>query len=163
MIQYRLLFFIKLNSLIFKFLWKSKIEKVKRCIVTQDYCKGGIRMIYVKRQLFSFRLKWLGMFLNNTKWIWKDKSQYWFNCLGGLNLLLNFNYTDDALYLLKLRNVPHFYIEILHAWYLIKSHTSVECQAQKCIDEKILLYNQNIVLKWNFFFMKTGIKVVLYI
>ena len=78
-------------------------------------------MIDVKRQMFSFRLTWLGMILNNTNGIWKDMSQHWFDCLGGLHLLMNCIYTNDALYLLKLSNVPHFYIKILRAWCLIKN------------------------------------------
>ena len=151
-------FLIKLNSLIFKFLWKSKIEKVKRCIVTEDYCEGGIRMIDVKRQMFSFRLKWLGMFLDNTTGNWKDMCKHWFDCLGGLHLLLNCNYTDYTLNLLKLRNVPHFYIEILHAWYLINKYTSSECQTQKHIDENILWYNQDIVFEKKMLFYEDWYK-----
>ena len=49
-------------------------------------------MIDVKRQRFSFRLKWLGMFLDNTKGNWKDMCKHWFDSLGGLHLLLNCNY-----------------------------------------------------------------------
>lgn len=40
-------FLSSLNRAIFNFLWKSKVDKVKRQIVTQDYTKGGLRMLDV--------------------------------------------------------------------------------------------------------------------
>ena len=134
------------------------MKRLKRCIVTEDYCEGGIRMIDVKKQMFSFRLKWLGMFLDNTTGNWKDMCKHWFDCLGGLHLLLNCNYTDYTLNLLKLRNVPHFYIEILHAWYLINKYTSAECQTQKHVDENILWYNQDIVFEKKMLFYEDWYK-----
>ena len=81
-----------------------------------------------------------------------------FDCLGGLHLLLNCNYTDYTLNLLKLRNVPHFYIEILHAWYLINKYTSAECPTQKHVDENILWYNQDIVFEKKMLFYEDWYK-----
>lgn len=34
-----------LNNLFYEFIWSSKMDKVKRQQVTQDYLKGGIKML----------------------------------------------------------------------------------------------------------------------
>ena len=35
----------ELNKLFFKFIWDNKPEKIKRDIITQDYCKGGLKKL----------------------------------------------------------------------------------------------------------------------
>lgn len=35
----------ELNSIIFRFLWNSDVDKVKRKIVTQKYSQGGLKML----------------------------------------------------------------------------------------------------------------------
>ena len=56
---------------------------MKRCILTQDYSQGGVRMIDITKQILSFRLRWLGRLFDDSKGPWKDMCNYWFNCLGG--------------------------------------------------------------------------------
>ena len=34
-----------LYKIIFEFLWKSGVEKVKRSVTTQDYLSGGLKMV----------------------------------------------------------------------------------------------------------------------
>ena len=94
-----------LESKIFKFIWKRKIEKIRRCSLTEDFSKGGIKMLDIQKQLFSFRLKWLGRFFKDTTEMWKITCSYWFDLLGGINLLLNC-YRHGK----KLDTVPHFKI-----------------------------------------------------
>lgn len=52
-------FLSSLNRAIFKFLWKSKVDKVKRQIVTQDYTKGGLRMLDVYNFVSSLKCSWI--------------------------------------------------------------------------------------------------------
>ena len=83
----------KLNKLVFNFIWKSKIYKVKRSILTQDYSQGVLHnMVNIGKQILSFRLRWLGRLLDDSKGPWKVMCNYWFDLLGGVNLLLNCNY-----------------------------------------------------------------------
>ena len=46
-------------------------------------------MIDIKKQMLSFSLKWLGQLLNESKGMWKEMAHFWFNKLGGINLLLH--------------------------------------------------------------------------
>ena len=49
----------KLEKIIYQFLWNSKVDKVKRNVITKGYDDGGIRMINIQNLIFSFRLRWL--------------------------------------------------------------------------------------------------------
>lgn len=115
----------KLNKLVFNFIWKSKIDKVKRSILTQDYSQGGLRMVNTEKQILSFRLRWLGRLLDDSKGPWKDMCNYWFDLLGGVNLLLNCNY-DHKLFDVQKSQLPDFYLEILQAWNYVKGFTCSE-------------------------------------
>lgn len=52
-------FLSSFNRAIFKFLWKSKVDKVKRQIVIQDYTKGGLRMLDVYNFVYSLKCSWI--------------------------------------------------------------------------------------------------------
>ena len=137
-----------LNKSIFNFIWNSKVEKVKRCTLTQDYSQGGLRMIDVTKQILSFRLRWLGRLLDDSEGPWKNMCHYWYNCIGGINLLLHCNYDHK---LLDLRGVqlPDFYLEILQAWNYVKNNTNCETGSVQNMNvhKQIIWYNKNIV--WN--------------
>ena len=141
------LFLNKLNMMTYQFIWGSKIEKVKRCTLTEDYDQGGIKMIDIQKQLLSFRLKWLGRLVNENKGTWKNMANYWFDQLGGIKLLLNCDYNKDILMILNEKNIPTFYGEVLNAWMIIRSHANVKSNTLKEYkSEHILWYNQNITL-----------------
>ena len=141
------IFLNKLNRLIYQFIWGSKIEKVKRCTLTKDYVDGGIKMIDIKKQMFSFRLKWLGQLLNENKGMWKEMAHFWFNKLGGINLLLHCDYNEEILKIVNEKKIPVFYGEVLYAWMLIRSHVHGKSSSVKeNTSEEILWYNQNITL-----------------
>ena len=45
---------------------------------------------------------------------------YWFNLLGGINLLLNYSYNIITLNdILVQKKIPSFYVEILKVWEMI--------------------------------------------
>ena len=45
---------------------------MKRVSLMEDYSKGGIKILDIQRQLFSFRLKWLGRFFTESNGAWKN-------------------------------------------------------------------------------------------
>ena len=65
-------------------------------------------MLDIPKQLFSFRLKWLGRFFNDTTEMWKIMCSYWFDLLGGINLLLNCNYNISTIDNINGQNIPYF-------------------------------------------------------
>lgn len=43
----------------FEFLWKSKTDKVKRSLITQDYLSGGMKMVDVRSFITSLKCTWI--------------------------------------------------------------------------------------------------------
>ena len=41
-------YIVKIQSLIFKFIWKEKQDKIKREVLYQDYESGGLRVTHVE-------------------------------------------------------------------------------------------------------------------
>ena len=128
----------KLNRMVYHFIWGSKAEKVKRSTLIKDYVDGGIKMIDIEKQMLSFRLKWLGRLLNDSKGIWKEMAHSWFKQLGGIKLLLNCNYNDEILLSINEKKIPIFYGEILYAWMSVRSHANTKCKT-------VLWHNQNFI------------------
>ena len=119
-------YFKTIENLIYKFIWKKKNEKIKRSVLTENYEKGGIKMIDIDNQLLSFRLKWLGRFLNGNLEMWKIMFSYWFDKLGGITLLLNCNFDISTLKILDDKRIPVFYKEILRAWESVRASSTVK-------------------------------------
>lgn len=44
---------------IFEFLWKSKTDKVKRYLITQNYLSGGMKMVDVRSFITSLKCTWI--------------------------------------------------------------------------------------------------------
>ena len=76
------------TSRLFKFLWKSKRDKIKRDAMYQEYDKGGLRMIDVDVMFKSLRLAWIPRLLQNTKSNWKTVPEHFFQKCGTLRFLL---------------------------------------------------------------------------
>ena len=56
-----------LNKYFFEYIWNSKTDKVKRQIVTQDYLKGGLKMVDIKMFLISLKCTWIKRLTNSHK------------------------------------------------------------------------------------------------
>ena len=62
-------FLSKLNTILFNFLWNSKVDKVKRDVVIKDYIHGGLKMINIRAFMESLKLGWVRrLFQTNGKW-----------------------------------------------------------------------------------------------
>ena len=144
-------FLKKLNRIIFNFILGSNTEKVKRAVLTDNYLHGGINITDIKNQMFSFRLKWLGQFFYENSSLCREMGNFWFDQLGGLKLLLNCNYDKEILKIVKDKNIPKFYGEVLYAWLLIRSRVSRQKKDDKA--GEILWFNQNITFNRNMFFL----------
>ena len=75
----------KLEKIIYQFLWNSKVDKVKRNVITKGYDDGGIRMINIQNLIFSFRLRWLSRTVNDTVGCWKEFALFYLETLGDIN------------------------------------------------------------------------------
>ena len=79
---------------------------------------------------------------------------YWFNLIGGLELLLN---TDFEIWNVKSMCkglLPAFYVEILEAWIKIKTHACLKYHPKlHGIQYEILWHNKNVTFQKNTLFI----------
>ena len=97
----------KVQSRLFKFLWKNKRDKIKRTSFYQDYKDGGLRMIDIETMVKALRLAWIPRLLKIGSLNWKTVPDYYFKKYDGLGLLLKCNYRVE-----DFKDIPHFYRDI---------------------------------------------------
>ena len=51
--------FALVKDKLFRFLWKNKKDKIKRALVYQDYCPGGLPMVDIVVMGKVLRLAWI--------------------------------------------------------------------------------------------------------
>ena len=82
------------NVMVFKV--KSKIlapaVRVKKSYVMKDISAGGLNMIDLATQFNSIKIKWICKFIDNSQGKWKWFFEYWFEKLGGIQVILNCRY-----------------------------------------------------------------------
>ena len=78
-------FISNLNSLLYKFLWNDKPDKIRRDIVIKGYGDGGLKRIDINSFIISLKLSWIRRLIQSkskcNKIIEKEiNKQYLFNC-----------------------------------------------------------------------------------
>ena len=62
----------EINSLLYKFLWNGKCDKIKRVHMINDYTKGGLKMLDIQSFNNAVKAKWVQRYLDpNNKGKWK--------------------------------------------------------------------------------------------
>jgi hypothetical protein len=60
----------QLTSKIYSFIWDDKPDKVKRDLISQDYCWGGLKMINLKAFIQGLKLTWVRrLFHSESNWV----------------------------------------------------------------------------------------------
>ena len=130
-----------IQSLLFQFLWKNKPDKIKRQVLYQDYCDGGLRVTNVEIMFKSLRLAWIQRLLKSNdeeENSWSTIPNFYFNKYGGLNFLLRSNYDKKFL---NDSDIPSFYKDILFSFLDLKS-----LYDSKDEQEMILFNNKDILI-----------------
>ena len=113
-------FIQELNQTLFNFLWNSKIDRVKRDVITQDYDKGGIKMIDLRSYIESLKTTWIRRIIkgNNSKW------KLLTNEIFEVDKLLNFG---PGIIETTVRNIKNrFWKDVLNSWSHLQKITKVE-------------------------------------
>ena len=57
----------------FHFIWDNKPDKIKRTVLCQDYSKGGLKMLNLKKFISSLKSSWIKRILDkNNQGQWKN-------------------------------------------------------------------------------------------
>lgn len=48
-----------LNKMFFNFIWQSKVDRIKRDVLMQEYDKGGLKMIHLDKYILALKCTWI--------------------------------------------------------------------------------------------------------
>lgn len=60
-------FLKQLKEILFNFLWNSKVDKIKRKQITQDYEMGGLIMVDIDNYIKGLKSSWIKRIVNGSK------------------------------------------------------------------------------------------------
>ena len=58
--------------ILFHFLWNSKADRIKRKQITQNYEKGGLKMIDIDNYIKGLKCSWIKRLMNGNNPKWKQ-------------------------------------------------------------------------------------------
>ena len=64
-------YFQELNRLFYNFIWSGKPDKVKRSVLVNAKCNGGLNMIDLSLFAKSLKCKWVKLYLDDSPGAWK--------------------------------------------------------------------------------------------
>ncbi|MGI9312710.1 MAG: reverse transcriptase domain-containing protein [Alphaproteobacteria bacterium] len=64
-------FIDELNTCIYNFIWKGKIDKVKRSTIIANYNEGGLRMPHINSFIHSLKCSWVRRYISDVYNNWK--------------------------------------------------------------------------------------------
>ena len=69
----------KFKTLIYNFIWKAKRDRVKREILSQNFLKGGLKMIDIDKYIKAIHIGWIQKLCENNQENWKIIPNHFFN------------------------------------------------------------------------------------
>ena len=137
----------RIDKLMFEFLWGSTAVRVKKSYVTQNEAAGGLKMINLQNHFNSIKLNWICKYIDNSHGKWKWFFEYWFEKLGGEQVILNCR-CDSMFIRTKCKFLPTFYSEMLFTYFSFREiiFLTNKCVLSKSSDicKEILWLNTNI-------------------
>lgn len=109
----------QVNTMIYNFLWNGKCDKVKRKVVTLDYCHGGIGMWDFGYVISSAKIKWLRRYLSEERSEWKVFFHYYLGKENN-NLFIRGNFPLGEIP----KRMPDYYRDSLILWNKLKMKES---------------------------------------
>ena len=104
-------FFLKLESVVFKFFWSGKPDLVARKVVVHSRHSGGFEVVCTKFKVFALVVQWIRRFLSSSG-AWVSLLTFWFFDrfgVGPYHVLSDpFRFSPAVL--------PPFYCSLLRAW-----------------------------------------------
>jgi len=58
-------FIKKINQVMFKFIWRSRWEKIERAILCNNIREGRAKIIDIKQYLLALKFKWIHKFFDD--------------------------------------------------------------------------------------------------
>ena len=65
-------FLKEINTLLYKFIWNDKPDKIKRNLLIQNYNNGGLKMIDLVKFVRALKITWVRRLLSSQQASWKS-------------------------------------------------------------------------------------------
>ena len=135
----------EVDTILFKFLWNRKPEKIKRKTLIRSDNMGGIRMCDFKSQCIALKCMWLKRYMHDENGKWKYLFKHYLNIHGSNFLILNMNFVD-AKNAPSLSYLPRFYQDLIKAWHsLDNDHAHIRINDQLKVKNQIIWGNDLIL------------------
>ena len=122
-----------INRIIYKFIWGSNIDKVKRNTMIQEFHNGGMKMIDIEALFKAQKIKWVNRYIMNHNSYWTVTMEKLIS-VKNLKVLLMSNFDNR-----KIKCSSAFYKELLQ----------ILCEVKHVNDEHLNLGNQFIYYNEN--------------
>jgi len=148
-------FFKILEEKIFKFLWNSSVERIKRQTITAPYNMGGLKMVDCRKQNKALKAKWLSNIFQQQLLTQHD---LWYAWLKNSLPLVNIDYllkcninTADLHQVIKLPR-DNFWFEVFACWCEINYNQFLFKDGE--VRQQCLWFNSLIKCKGKLFFFQ---------
>ena len=151
-----------LVKILFEFLWKSSVDKVKRSVITQDYLSGGIKMVDINNFIVSLKCSWIKRLTKS------DCHKPWINiffAMYGNDILMKlYDFGDNFIEECFLNENNAFWKDVFNAWFLYLKKSQDLPYVKNNFQNIPVWYNSNIKISGKPVFIKEwyekGIKIV---
>ena len=129
----------EINGIIFKFIWKNKRERLKRCLLHKDKEVGGLNVPDFTLMIKATRLGWLKKYTTKSLHFWKVLFEEFIE-MAGYNPRILFFANYDAKWMVPSQTLTHFHSEVLRVWSELGSFGTVT-------KDQCIWYNKNILIQ----------------
>ena len=137
----------KLETLLFKYIWNDKNDRIARGLLVQDYKEGGCRMVHPESYIKALKLSWIRRIFNcDTSW----KSLLLFECSTTEQKLYSFG--DFYINMLKRRTKNMFWKEVLNVY--IELRMGIDTQSFDNVMRMPIWFNSQISIGGSSIFYK---------
>lgn len=126
---------------------KQKGHLIKRAVLYQRPCQGGLNFPNVRTIVKALQLSWIGRLLSESNDAWKAIPNAYFNRYGGLPFLLKCNYNTKKLD----NNISPFYSELLDYFGELRDQYRDDCFK----GDLIIWNNKDITIEGKSLYWKT--------
>ena len=142
---------IKVEKLIFNFIWDGKPPTIKKSTIIGEKKHGGLKMIDFNIMNKALKVAWIPRLQNRSDASWKIIPETALENYGGLSFLTHCNYDINAL---QINYLPGFYSEVLKHW----QNTKQVFQKDTSPHNEIIWNNRNIKINGKAPFYKNWFK-----
>ena len=149
-------FISEVNTLIYRFIWNGKCDKISRKVVVNSYANGGLKMLNLECIQKSLKSTWIKRLL--------DEPEIHINWKCFINNILTQTGLKDILWSINIspNEFPYhilkdqFLIDIVRAWLEYKYHSRLdEDELLRNISSETIWYNYNIKINNRCIFYKS--------